>query len=299
MTTDYQKIRNAIEKTLFFRGGKEFIIYPFGEYGTVTKRILNESFGIQEKYIVDNNLSKYNLKIKNLDFFRDKDVSDYIVLVTNANLDIYEDVRKNLIEIFDESNIVDIFPKEKKQWTTKCGKYSYGPLCNHFWVEEVGAFSSFAPGTDVVENHPVQYISVHAFMYSDKDCFNYFEKYDNYHDRIWYFPGIRPKAKAHKMRRIRIGNDVWLGKNVIITNGAYIGNGVIAAAGAVITKDVPDYAVVAGVPAKIIRYRYTSNQINELNKIAWWDWPDEKIRKYYDDFFIDIDSFIKKHGKSI
>lgn len=92
-----------------------------------------------------------------------------------------------------------------------------------------------------------------------------------------------------------VGNDVWLGRNVLITNSANIGNGVIAGAGAVITKDVPDFAVVAGSPARIIRYRYTQEQIMALNKIAWWNWPDEKIREYYDDFFEKVELFIAKH----
>lgn len=62
-----------------------------------------------------------------------------------------------------------------------------------------------------------------------------------------------------------------------------------------ITKDVPDYAVVAGVPARIIRYRFSPEQIAELNRIAWWDWPDEKIREHYDDFYEDIHIFVRKH----
>ncbi len=86
---------------------------------------------------------------------------------------------------------------------------------------------------------------------------------------------------------------------MIITNGANIGNGVIAGAGAIITKDVPDYAVVLGVPARIVRYRYTKEQIEKLNKIAWWDWPDEVIRKRYDDFYIGIDDFIKKYENTL
>lgn len=63
---------------------------------------------------------------------------------------------------------------------------------------------------------------------------------------------------------------------MIITNGVHIGDGMIAAVGSVITKDILDYAVVAGTPVKILRYRYTLEQISELNKIAWWDWTDEK-----------------------
>ena len=111
----------------------------------------------------------------------------------------------------------------------------------------------------------------------------------------FYLPDFNPKRKNYKFEKINIGNDVWLGRNVIITNSSNIGNGVIAGAGAVITKDVPDYAVVVGVPARIIRYRYTREQIEALNKIAWWNWPDEKIRECYDDFYLSVGEFIDKH----
>lgn len=79
----------------------------------------------------------------------------------------------------------------------------------------------------------------------------------------------------------------------IITNSSNIGNGVIAGAGAIITKDVPDYAIVVGVPARILRFRYKENQISSLNRIKWWDWPDELIRERYYDFYKPIDEFIK------
>lgn len=82
---------------------------------------------------------------------------------------------------------------------------------------------------------------------------------------------------------------------MLITNSANIGNGVIAGAGAVITKDVPDYAVVVGVPARIIRFRYTLEEIDALNKIAWWGWSDEEIRERFDDFYLPIEDFIKKY----
>lgn len=300
MVTDYQKIRNTIEEYLLIqlRGGKrdnQFIIYPFGEYGMLTKKILNESFGILERYIVDNKLSKYNSNIKSLGYFHNKDVSKYTILLTNANPDVYTEVRQMAVDIFGDQNILDIFPEEDK-YATQCGKYSYGPLCKHWLVESVGAFCSFAAGADVVQNHALQYISTHPFLYHDEDCNEiYQEKYDDCQDSPWYFPGVQPQGKVPKLKRIRIGNDVWLGKNVIITNGSDIGNGVIAAAGAVITKNVPDYAVVAGIPARIIKYRFEPYQIQALNQIAWWNWTDEKIRKYYKDFFENIDEFIRRH----
>lgn len=299
MVTKYQKIKEKISSYLINGGGlnRQFIICPFGEIGMLTKQILNECFAIQESYIIDNQLAAYNTKIKKQDFFRNMDTSEYTVLFTCDNFDVYDEILSGLKEVFSVKDIVTIFEhnNELQKPLTKYGKYSYGPLCNHWLVEEVGAFCSFAPGSDVVENHPVQYISTHAFMYCDKSCSELIEDYGQYKERPWYFPGIMPKAESHKYRRITIGNDVWFGKNVLVTNSSNIGNGVIAAAGAIITKDIPDYAVVAGVPAKIIRYRYSPEQIEALNKIAWWDWSDEKIRECYDDLFEDVDYFIDKY----
>ena len=123
----------------------------------------------------------------------------------------------------------------------------------------------------------------------------YDSPYDSLAGRGGIFPGVKPRGEYHKGERITIGNDVWLGRNVIITNDANIGNGVIAAAGAVITKDVPDYAIVAGVQARILRFRYKPDQIEVLNKIKWWDWSDDKIRENYDDFYLPADEFIAKH----
>ena len=70
-----------------------------------------------------------------------------------------------------------------------------------------------------------------------------------------------------------IGNDVWVGYGATILRGVNIGNGAIIGAGAVVTKDVPPYAVVAGVPAKIIRFRFDDNKIDSLQKSNWWDKP--------------------------
>lgn len=294
--TDYQKIRDAIERSLNSEKSN-FIIYPYGEYGVLAKRILNDSFGIVEDYVIDNRLSQYNSSIKNLDFFKELDSSKYTVLFTCANPDIYDEALQPLKQFFDADQIIDIFSSNFEERGVTCrGKYSYGPLCDHWLVESVGAFCSFAEGTDVVENHAVGYISTHPFLYLDGIADTIREKrWDEWRGSEIYFEGVAPKGENYKLKRIHVGNDVWLGKNVLITNSADIGNGVIAGAGAVITKDVPDYAVVAGSPARIIRYRYTQEQIIALNRIAWWNWSDEKIRECYDDFFEEVEVFINKH----
>ncbi|MCJ8209346.1 CatB-related O-acetyltransferase [Mucilaginibacter sp. RS28] len=74
-----------------------------------------------------------------------------------------------------------------------------------------------------------------------------------------------------------IGNDVWIGHDATIMPGVKVGNGAIIAAGSLVTKDVPDYAVVGGNPARVIRMRYDEATIQRLNKLAWWDWNAEKI----------------------
>lgn len=87
-----------------------------------------------------------------------------------------------------------------------------------------------------------------------------------------------------KNGKVIIGNDVWIGTNVTILPSVTIGNGAIIEAGSVITKDIPDYAVVAGTPAKIIKYRFSEEEITLLNASQWWNWSDEAIKEHISEF---------------
>ncbi len=89
-----------------------------------------------------------------------------------------------------------------------------------------------------------------------------------------------------------IGNDVWIGEGALIIGGTKIGNGVVIAARAVVTKDVPDYAIVAGVPARIIRYRFNNDQVDFLRRLSWWN-KDFNWIKRHSHLFNDIDSLIR------
>ena len=267
-----------------------------------------EAYGIEPAYIIDNHLYKYNDKIHNIDFLDTIDCSKFKIIIACTNQDIYDDLILSVKRFFPEKQICElecmknrmhntINSNEKEvPYHTKIGKYNYGSICrDHEYIEEIGSFCSFANGVDAVPNHEMKYVTTHPMLYQGQQYDGYTYNYEDSKDCAWYFEGVQPKKCVKKRPRSIIGNDVWLGRNVIITNGANIGNGVIAGAGAVITKDVPDYAVVVGVPAKIIKYRYLKSQIEALNRIQWWNWSDDKIRKCYDDFYLPIEKFIEKH----
>jgi acetyltransferase-like isoleucine patch superfamily enzyme len=93
---------------------------------------------------------------------------------------------------------------------------------------------------------------------------------------------------------IIIENDVWIGAKSTIMSGVKISNGSIIAATSTVTKDVPPYAIVAGNPAKIVKYRFTEEQIESLLKISWWDWNEDKIKNQAMVLWSNnIDEFIK------
>ena len=81
---------------------------------------------------------------------------------------------------------------------------------------------------------------------------------------------------------IMIGNDVWIGYDAVVLAGVTVGDGAIIAARAVVTKDVPPYTIVGGVPARPIRRRFSDSEIDQLLELKWWDWPEEKIARSID-----------------
>lgn len=93
-----------------------------------------------------------------------------------------------------------------------------------------------------------------------------------------------------------IGSDVWVGMDATILSGVEIGHGSIVAAGSMVTKSFPPYSVIGGNPARLIRRRFDEATIAALLRIAWWDWPETRIRAAIDDFYGDVGAFVAKYG---
>lgn len=98
---------------------------------------------------------------------------------------------------------------------------------------------------------------------------------------VFYKSGITGKFAASinydEEPRTYIGNDVWIGNGAVVMDGVHVGDGAIVAARAIVTKDVPPYAIVGGVPAKILKYRFPDDVISALMELKWWEWDDKEI----------------------
>lgn len=161
------------------------------------------------------------------------------------------------------------------------GAHTYIAANTEIENAEIGKFCSVADYCRIgMSSHSLQYLSTSPVFTQTVNALH--EKW------------IEKDVFEHKSsdERTFIGNDVWIGSHVLINGGVRVGNGACIAAGAVVVKDVPPYAIVGGVPAKIIRYRFSQEMIDKLEKIQWWDFPVEVLKRnsaFFQSEPIDID----------
>lgn len=149
----------------------------------------------------------------------------------------------------------------------RIGAYSYlvGPS-RIGSVPSIGRYCSIGPGLNAgPSDHPVAWLSTSPFQYSKKKF-----AFSDWHDEFVFTNRSPENDPTINLDPVVIGNDVWIGAGVTILNGASIGDGAIVAAGSVVTKPVPPYAIVGGVPARILRMRFPENLINRFLEVKWW-----------------------------
>jgi hypothetical protein len=109
-------------------------------------------------------------------------------------------------------------------------------------------------------------------------------------------PGVEESGQPWTKGDVRIGSDVWIGRGAKILGGVEIGHGAVIAAWSIVTSDVPPYTVVAGVPARPLRTRFSEPVIEALLRIRWWDWTVEQVTERADDLTsTDLEAFVRRY----
>jgi phosphonate metabolism protein (transferase hexapeptide repeat family) len=167
---------------------------------------------------------------------------------------------------------------------TAFGDYSYAVNDCEIVYAEIGKFVSIGPLVGInPANHPLERAAQAHFTYRS---WQYFEDAEDETDLL----------DGRRQARVTIGHDVWIGRAAIVLPGRSIGTGAVIGAGAVVTKDVAPYTIVAGNPARVIRRRFSEEISERLQALQWWDWPHGRLRAALDDFrALPVEAFVEKY----
>ncbi len=164
------------------------------------------------------------------------------------------------------------------------GDFSYFERHGEMIYASIGKFCSIAANVRInALEHPMERVTTHKITYRPNEYFR--------------FHGVDADYRSHRQAaRVTIGNDVWIGHGAVIMPGVSICDGAVVGANAVVTRDVPAYAVVAGAPARVLRQRFSADVAAALVEMAWWDWPHEKLAEALPDMRqLSIEQFVAKY----
>ncbi len=189
--------------------------------------------------------------------------------------------------------LIGLFPPPTKSeaWLKQrgmlvIGRHSYGkPNVILFAGDSarvsIGSFCSLASEIEVMPggNHPTDMVTTYPLRRR--------------------LAGTEQPGEPWSKGDVTIGNDVWIGRGVKILGGVTIGDGAVIAAYSVVTKDIPPYAIAAGVPARVVRERFSEEIVERLLRIRWWEWDDAAILERVEDLTnTDLDAFTRKYDRS-
>ncbi|WP_196604823.1 CatB-related O-acetyltransferase [Pectinatus haikarae] len=284
----------AFKKIQCDRNNRKLYIWGAGTGGAIVLNFLSEK-KIQINGFIDKNADDYS-NYRGYPIIKKENINakeDYVIVsLMSMDVDIMDYMYKNGYTykdwwyIYQFINKTDILYKG-----CSVGKYTYGYeelLSNYPLATRIGRYCSINETARIWNNHSLDCVTTSPIL--DYPFFYSFEKYGERQAFVNKYGKYKNNAtfensEIRNNRPVSIGNDVWIGANVIILPGVNIGNGAILAAGAVITKDVDNYAIVGGVPAKFIKYRFNEEQRKMFNKIEWWNWTTEKIENNIELFY--------------
>lgn len=285
-----------IDTILSLAAAREIWIYGAGKGGLILldelrqKAINVQGFVDKQADILKTICDLPVKKIEDMDF-----INSYIIISLRGwDTSVIEEFDRQKIDIHDYYYIAagtDFNTEDIIYRGCRIGRYTYGyqELLEYYPIaKSIGRYCSINGTARIYNNHPLECVTTHPFI--DYASFSSWENYIQKRELVNRFGthwnnAIYEDSPIRNNRSVIIGNDVWIGANVVILPGVSIGDGAVLAAGAVVTKDVEEYAIVGGVPAKLIKYRFTEEQIHKLQQIKWWDWPHKEIEEHIEEFY--------------
>ncbi len=188
--------------------------------------------------------------VKNSKISKNASIGDFTKI---KNCQLYESV------IIDRNNHVD---------SSTIGRFSYTGKNSLILHADIGCFCPISWNVSIGgADHDYSRMTQHSFLYNSNNNLR---------------PADRDPAYDRYLEQVRIGNDVWIAAGAVITRGVSIGDGAVIGANAVVTRDIPPYAIAVGLPAKVIKYRFSDEIIELMMQLKWWQWSEDKIRRNFD-----------------
>lgn len=270
-------MQRVIQTILEKSGGREVVLYGASGMAEALCEMM-ETFGMSIPFFVDRESKIFHRLIRSVELPKKLDPQKYFPIIVPFGSQAIASIIAHLSALGYTQNDCYIWARDVDYDIVfngiTIGKYSQPSkaLTQYYanrYIKSVGRYASI--------EHSFKYATDHPFGLSTSS--------------------YMPCQEVAPTNLVEIGADVWIGANVFVNCSKVrsIGCGAVIAAGAVVVEDVPPYAVVAGVPAKIKKYRFSAEEIEILLKVKWWEWSEEKIRDN-SDCFEDYQIFFKRFG---